>query len=343
MNANATQTTKSLTRRSLLEAGCTVAGTGLTIDALFPTTLSAEDKADPSIGRRELILGLDGMSRVVEQRRHFGGGHNAAAVMASAFFCREQKIGEGAPDEIFSFVQKTLLTSSIYKPRPKEMAAPELVDGLVKDLDAGIVNLRRGGHNIIFATLCLKALKDVPEAATPQRIDGLRKMVAAFGKSNGRERPTVNDGTLVDMQDKTKFVAFIFKEYLNALDLYLNGKGHHGFAGHILTAGHALLELSRLGHPEIARKGTSAYWQLVQQARAGADRGGRRVKDGPPKSPTPLDQDYWSGKTSRRPREVVSSHLIKYPYSFYALAKDLRDEELKRRIFEQLFHLSAIT
>ena len=37
------------------------------------------------------------------------------------------------------------------------------------------------------------------------------------------------------------------------------------------------------------------------------------------------------------------SHLIKYPYSFYALARDVRDEDLKKRLLDKLYHLTAIT
>jgi hypothetical protein len=335
-------------RREFLKAGLLAAGTGLWSGTFFQTLAAADEKKSPAeaaaLGPRELLKGLDGMSRVAEGGKDpFGGGHNAAAVLASVFFCREQKIDGPTQKEIRSLIEARLLKSPIYAPRPKETADPEVVGALVKDLDAGIDTLRRSGHNIIFANIALKALREVPEAATPERVNGLRKMVRSFGTRRFAGDPLENKSTFVDLRDETKFVHFVFEEYLKALDLYLNGKGHHGFAGHLLTVGHALLELRRMGYRETADKGVAAYWQFVQGARDGADLGGQKVKAAPPRAPTPLTRDYWAGQGKRRAGVIVSAHLIKYPYSFFALARELRDDDLKQRLLEKLYHLTAIS
>jgi hypothetical protein len=39
--------------------------------------------------------------------------------------------------------------------------------------------------------------------------------------------------------------------------------------------------------------------------------------------------------------ETASSHRVKYPYSFYALAKDVKDEDLKKRILAKVYRLTA--
>src|SRR5262249_2754314 len=144
----------------------------------------------------------DGMSRVAEKGDVFGGGHTAAAVMASAYFCREQKIDADTQKEILALVEGRLLKSPIYAARPEEKADAELLATFAKDLDAGVDTLRRSGHNIIFAAISLKTLREVPEAVTPERMAGLRKMVQSFGAGNG-PRPR-NDGTFVDLADETK-------------------------------------------------------------------------------------------------------------------------------------------
>jgi hypothetical protein len=332
----------AIARRQLLKAGLIIAGAPFCPEALFRGSTAADDKkADSPIGRREIVKGLDGMSRVSDPGNNpFSGGHNAAAVISSAFFCREQKLGEDVQKEMLAVMEARLLKNSIYAARPNETADPKLVEGLLEDLDAGIVTLRSSGHNIIFAVTCLKALRQVPEAATPDRINGLRKMVKSFGTA---KNPRQDNDPLVDLGDEQKFIHFVFEEYLKALDLYLNGKGHHGFAGHVITIGHALIELRRMGHVELAQKGIPAYWQFVRQARAGADLGGKKVADGPAQAPTPLVKEYWVEQGKHHPGEIVSSHLIKYPYSFYALARDVRDEDLKKRILEKVYHLTAIS
>ena len=179
----------AIARRQLLKAGLIVAGAPFCPEALFDRRAGAADEkpmADTPIGPREIIKGLDGMSRVADKGNTFAGGHNAVAVISSAFFCREQKLGTDTQKEIRTYLDARLLKNPIYAAaRPKQAADPKLTEGLLEDLDAGIATLRGKGHNIIFAVTCLKALRAVPEAATPERIDGLRKMVRSFGKTKG--------------------------------------------------------------------------------------------------------------------------------------------------------------
>ena len=71
--------------------------------------------------------------------------------------------------------------------------------------------------------------------------------------------------------------------------------------------------------------------------------GGAKVKDAPPKPPTPLAREYWIRQGRRAAGAIVSSHLIKYPYSFFALAGELRDEDLKRRLLDRIYYLSPVS
>jgi hypothetical protein len=324
---------EAITRRRLLKAGLVVGGGEFCPEALFGRHAAPGDKKaddDMPLGPREIVRGLDGMSRVAEKGSVFGLGHNAAAVISSVFFCREQKLDADTQRTVLAYLDARLLKSPIYeKPRPKEAADPKLVEGLLEDLDAGIATLRGKGHNIIFAVACLKALREVPEATTPERVGGLRKMLRSFGSTNGEaaKAPT----PLVGLEDERKFIHFIFEEFLAA-------KGG-GFDGHVLTIGHALVELSRMGHKELARKGVPAYWQWVRESRAGGD--GGEAEQAPPKGPTPLASEYWASQGKRHIGEIASSHTVKYPYSFYALAKDVTDDGLKKRILAKLHRLSA--
>src|SRR5580693_4189714 len=84
-----------------------------------------------------------------------------------------------------------------------------------------------------------------------------------------------------------------------------------------------------------------AYWQWVRGARAGDDEGGGEVAPVPPEAPTPLTREYWAARPKHRIGEIVSSHTVKYPYSFYALAKDVKDEGLKKRILAKVYRLTA--
>lgn len=323
-------------RRQLIKAGLIIAGAPFCAEALFDRRAAADDETpaeDTPIGPREIIKGLDGMSRVAETGNTFGLGHNAAAVISSAFFCREQKLDADTQKEILAYLDARLLKNPIYAAaRPKEAADPKLIERLLEDLDAGIATLRGKGHNIIFAVTCLKALRAVPEAVTPERIDGLRNMVRSFGKTGGgaKEDP---EPPLVGLDDEQKFIHFIFEQFLSAMG--------DGYDGHVVTIGHALVELYRMGHKDLARKGVPAYWQWVRLASAGGGEDGGDVEPAPPQEPTPLTREYWTAQANHRVGEIASSHTIKYPYSFYALAKDVKDENLKQRILAKVYSLTA--
>jgi hypothetical protein len=325
----------AIVRRQLLKAGLIIAGVPFCPEALFDRRAAADDEKpakDSPIGPREIIKGLDGMSWVADKRNTFGYGHNAAAVMSSAFFCREQKLGADTQREILAFLDARLLKNPIYAvARPKESADPKLVEGLLEDLDAGIAKLRGKGHNIIFTVACLKALRAVPEAATPERIDGLRKMIQSFGKTKGR--PAEDSEPLVGLDDESKFIHFVFEEFLKAMG--------DGFDGHVVTIGHALVELHRMGHKELARKGVPAYWEWVRGSRANNGDVGDDAASAPPRESTPLTREYWAAQAKHHIGEIVSSHTIKYPYSFYALAKDVTDEDLKKRFLAKVYSLTA--
>src|SRR4051794_27015741 len=274
----------AIVRRQLLK-GLIVVGLPFCPEALFDRRAAADDEKpaeDAPIGPREIIKGLDGMSRVADAGNTFAGGHNAAAVISSAFFCHEQKLDADTQKEILTYLDARLFKNPIYAAaRPSEAADPRLVEGLLEDLDAGIATLRGKGHNIIFAVASLKALLAVPEAATPERVGGLRKMVRSFGKAGGGKGPEAetSDG-FVDLTDEGKFIHFILEEFLRA-------KGD-GFDGHVVTIGHALVELPRMGHKGLAKKGVPAYWQWVRESRADPV-----TAPAPREGPTPLTCEYW--------------------------------------------------
>jgi len=313
-----------------MKAGLIIAGAPFCAEALFDGRAAEDEKPseDAPIGPREIVKGLDGMSRVAETGNTFGLGHNAAAVISSAFFCREQKLDKDTQNEILAFLDGGLLKNPIYAAaRPKEAADPNLTEGLLEDLDAGIATLRGKGHNIIFTVTSLKALREVPEAATPERIAGLRKMVQSFGRTKGAVEQ--DPEPLVGLDDEQKFIHFIFEEFLKAAG--------DGFDGHVMTIGHALVELHRMGHKELARKGVPAYWEWVRGARANGGEGEPVL----PQAPSPLTREYWAAQVKRHVGGIVGSHMVKYPYSFYALAKDVKDEDLKKRILAKVYRLTA--
>ena len=120
--ATITKRANKTDRRGILKAaGLFAAGAMSWPEAVFDGRAAADEKApaaNAAIGRREIIKGLDGMSRAADPKSDpFVTGHMAAAVMSSAFFCREQKIDGDAQKEIRARCSVRLLDQAASKPR----------------------------------------------------------------------------------------------------------------------------------------------------------------------------------------------------------------------------------
>ena len=142
-------------RRGFLQTALAAMGYGTFVTTLYPNRAQAKataPKSEPSIGTSEILKGLDGMSRTsIKGRNPFVDAHNAAAVIASGFFCREQEVPAETQEALKSFIERRLFKNPIYQHgQPEEDAGPDLIEGLVVDLRAGIPQLRRSGHNIIL-------------------------------------------------------------------------------------------------------------------------------------------------------------------------------------------------
>src|SRR5262245_9486002 len=171
----------AIVRRQLLKAGLIVAGAAFCPEALFDRRADAADDQKPAedtpIGPREIVKGLDGMSRVADKGNAFFGGHNAAAVISSAFFCREQKLDADTQKEILAYLDARLFKNPIYAAaRPREAADPGLVEGLLEDLDAGIATLRGKGHNIICAVRATTSSSRSPASRPSARCPRPRRL-----------------------------------------------------------------------------------------------------------------------------------------------------------------------
>ena len=270
-----------------------------------------------------LILGLDGLSRAHE-RNYFNDGHLGASVIAAYYLCHENGLEEPTQSVIKSRIDNELATDTLFIPAPDESPDPALLEQLLTTLSAGIGDLREVGHNIIFGAAALKAFRDCPDAITPFRVEGICKLIDAFATTQSVS--IEEDDGVPGIVDERALIEFIFNEYLHSVSLYA-GYGQ-GWAGHLLTIGHAIIELSRLGYPDLAARAHNAYRMYIKTMRRGPKETDRHIPDHPASTLTPLDHDYWKQKNSVR---SGLGHAFKYAYSFYNLFSKLRDPILRER------------
>jgi len=270
-----------------------------------------------------LILGLDALSRA-HTSDYFRDGHLGASVIAAYYFCHENGLDGRTQDAVKSWIDRELRGTPLFLPSPNEVPDPSLLGDLLNALSTGIEDLREVGHNVIFGSAALKALRQLPEAVAPARVGGLCRLANAFAST--QNIALEEDDEIPGLGDERQLIEFIFQEYLRSIVQYA-GYGQ-GWAGHLLTFGHAVIELSRLGYTELASGAHEAYRMYIRTMRRGPSETSRRIPDHPSSQRSPLQYEYWEQRTSVR---SGLGHAFKYAYSFYNLLGHLDDSELKQR------------
>jgi hypothetical protein len=278
-----------------------------------------------------LILGLDGLSRA-HGHDYFADGHLAASVIAAYYLCHENGLDERTRNVIKSRIDHELASDALFLPAPHETPDAALLEQLLATLSAGIGDLREVGHNIIFGAAALKAFRECPDAITPFRVEGICRLIEDFATTQNVS-VEADDG-VPGIADESALVEFIFSEFLRSVSHYA-GYGQ-GWTGHLLTMGHAVIELYRLGYPDLAAPAHNAYRMYIKTIRQGPAASDRHIPDHPASELTPLDHDYWEQRKSVR---SGLGHAFKYAYSFYNLLAQLDNPVLRDRCLAESYRI----
>ena len=150
---------------------------------------------------RYVLQGLRGLSR--SSGINAMAGHLGAAVVAGYLFSEDQA---GLPDEIHAGVQAELdrilrggeaiwfnetqagvTIPELFEPFPDEEPQEERIDTIADALEGNIATMHESGHNVIFASIAIRALRDHPANATPSVLTGICRLVERFdGATPGR-------------------------------------------------------------------------------------------------------------------------------------------------------------
>ena len=235
--------------------------------------------------------------------------------------------GEGAP----------VTTSDLFAPYPDEDTLEDQIDGIAQVLSGNIGRTRSSGHNVIFASISIRALKEYPQYATPSIINGIRRLIGGFDQASagsgyyGREKGRI-DGDQVALQDDPCFSPYSSPECM--VDVVLDElvetapERRQGFGGlwHIINHAAALIDLSEYGYPNLAQKGLEAHHRHVRLWRSLPNVVDELGAEDPAEH-DPCTAVYWESGTLRRDRARLT-HRIKTLYGFYRLV-DLVDDPTK--------------
>jgi hypothetical protein len=293
--------------------------------------LRAGEDAVPPADDRLILLGLNALARAPELD-YFADGHRGASLVAAHLLCAENGLEPVARTRIVHLFDQNWAPTKLCQPFPMHDADPSQIARIGAALVEGGDVLRQVGHNVIFAMLAIKAFRMLPSAATPERIDGVCRLIRSFTPwQDGPADPDVHPPPFADSVAASRF---ILREALAAIDRFA-GFGQ-GFAGHMLTFGQALVELAATGDAELAERCRIPFCKYVTVTRRGPPADARRIPDHRPSAVRPRETAYWQ---SRGEKTLGIGHVFKYPYSYYDLLRRANDPELQQAWEEKAYHL----
>jgi hypothetical protein len=315
---------RSFAKRISAVVGGVHAGTLLGIDRL---TGNEGDRTD----QRLMLLGLNALGRAHEMD-YFADGHRGAAIISAHLLCVENNLDARARDRIAQLIDLNWASTALCEPFPDAKPDAAQIDEIGVALVEGGEVLRQVGHDAIFAMLAIKAFRLMPAAATPQRIQGVCKMIRSF--TPWRDDPPDADVDPPPFADSTAASRFILREASAAIDRFV-GFGQ-GYAGHMLTFGQSLVELAAMGDVEWAESCRTAFRKYVTVTRRGPDKDSKRRPDHRPTDLRPTAAAYWE---KRPDKSLGLGHVFKYPYAYYDLRRRANDPELTRAFDAKAYHV----
>lgn len=290
--------------------------------------------------KKILEEGLSIISQCKQQTGDIWQAHIGAAVIASYFFMKENRLPiemeRVITDQSRSMREKYV--SEIREEGAEQVDYQKAESIILESLGETIDELHWVGHNVIYAALSLAALEELGGWSTKSGVEGIAELIRSFAKTiPGRswigfsasevKKVEINksDG-IHEITDSKQLSVFILDELSLFKQIY-HAEAHHDLIGHMLTFSHALNILFDLGHVTYFRRGLPPLYKLVKVLRASRDldlnspirlispvdhlplvRAKRMER-------LPIEPEFWSRDFSEN--EWDFGHIFKFPFSFY--------------------------
>lgn len=308
----------------------TMGGAAFTAGLFLPRSETFAEERDLD-EKRLLRLGLNALARAPEMK-YFADGHRGAALISAHLMCVNNKFDDAAANRIVELFDLNWAKSRLCHDFPVADRVEDATEQIGKALAEGTGVLREVGHDAIFAMHALKAFRMLPELATPERVDGVSRLIRAIKPWRDiKPDPSIQPPPFKDQAAASRF---ILKEASNAIDRFV-GFGQ-GFAGHMLTFGQSLVEMAAMGDVEWAESCRTAFCKYVTVTRMGPQKSDRKISNHKFTKLRPDDVEYWQ---KRGKKTLGIGHVFKYPYAYYDLLARAKDPDLAKEFDAKAWHL----
>jgi len=308
-----------------------------------------------------LLAGLTGLSQAIEWNRM--SGHPPAAVIAAYFFCQENQLENDVPDQVQRLIDllvsgsesiwyrdngqpvtNAALFNAEVDGEPDESLIPEIASALEGSLTA----CRDSGHNTIFASLALKALRHSPEYALPSLVNGIVQLITDFEDRGPGVGHVPGQTKLIDPRNLPPPEGLDLPAYQNTGDMiaavlrhvlpdHLNKRGLGGPI-HLVNHAAALLDLETLGYDNLVAHGLPAHHQHLDLWLRLPSFPAAENTYRPPNPLDPRTNAYWAEGIQLKDRGGYE-HRIKFLYGAYRLAAHIANPADRREFLTNAAYL----
>lgn len=292
-------------------------------------------------------------------------GHLGAAVVAGYFFGEDEN---DLPDEVFDGITGELnrviageeaiwfnakkagvTPTELFEPFPEEESNEDSIRSVVTALQKNVGQTRQSGHNIIFASIAVRALSDHSNFATPKIVAGIRKLTEGFNNAHagrgyyGKAKGWLN-GDQVNLGSKDNFPKYESVQTMvdvTIAELIATAAiKKQGFGGlwHVINHAAAITELARFGYVDVAQEALPAHHQHIRLWRSlpdvSSDLGAIVKADHDPREPV-----YWEGMLKRD--EARLTHRVKTLYGYYTIRRFVEDDATRDKADDAFLYLMA--
>lgn len=199
-----------------------------------PTKSPKPSQQDP----RLVLLGLNALARA-PQMNYFADGHRGAAMISAHLLCIDNELDAETVQRIQTLFDLNWASSKLCQSFPEGDRDPKAVEKVGLALADGGGVLPQVGHDAIFAMRAIKGFRLMPETATKERVEGVCNLIRSF--KSWRDIEPDEDIQPPPFSDQVAASRFILRQASTAIDR---------FAGHMLTFGQSLVEMSSMGDIE---------------------------------------------------------------------------------------------
>ncbi|MDM5433389.1 hypothetical protein QUG28_11585 [Bacillus hominis] len=220
--------------------------------------------------------GLSIISQCKKETNDIWHAHFGAAAIASYFFTKDNSIDEETACNIYSqtkmMLHKQRLGIAIDNEQGVDYQSAE--ETIIKYLEQTIDELHWIGHNVIYASLSLLAIKELGHWGGEQYINNIANLILSFQKTipgrswigfttkEVKQLLINNDEIQSEIKNPKQLSKFILNE-LSKFKIIYRAESHHDLIGHMLTFSHAINILYDLGYIELFQRGIKPLLKLV--------------------------------------------------------------------------------